>query len=145
MDRSRYSCSHVNDTGVWTDYSNGAWLQCTISPDISRIDVYPCLSDYAGTDSSVLLALQSESELCFTDILDNNGNDLARGYKNSYRQDVLADCSAMRIQNNALRMSVVHGGYDALCLGTVLVQGVDGKFGRNREFKVGLRFQVLIN
>ena len=61
-------------------------MECDRSPDISRIDVFPCLSDYAGTDSAVRLALQSEKELCFTNVLDNNGNDLARGWKNSYRQ-----------------------------------------------------------
>ena len=62
------------------------WMECERSPDISRVDVFPCLSDYAGTDSAVRLALQSERELCFTNVLDNNGNDLARGWKNSYRQ-----------------------------------------------------------
>ena len=67
------------------------WMECERSPDISRVDVFPCLSDYAGTDSAVRLALQSERELCFTNVLDNNGNDLARGWKNSYRQ-VNAEC-----------------------------------------------------
>ena len=33
-------------------------MECFRSPDISRIDVFPCLSDYAGTDSAVLLAMQ---------------------------------------------------------------------------------------
>ena len=33
-----------------------------------------------------LLTLQSDKEMCFTKTLDNNGNDLARGWKNSYRQ-----------------------------------------------------------
>ena len=69
------------------------WMDCDRSPDISRIDVFPCLSDYAGTDSAVRLALQSEKELCFTNVLDNNGNDLARGWRNSYRQVNAKYCS----------------------------------------------------
>ena len=50
-------------------------------------------------------------------------------------QDILGDCSRMRIFNDSLRLSLVHHGYDALCVGNVIVQGVDGEFGRSREFK----------
>ena len=138
LDRLRFTCGkNGSDTHTWTNSGKSVsdWMECDRSPDISRIDVFPCLSDYAGTDSAVRLALQSEKELCFTNVLDNNGNDLARGWRNSYRQDVLGDCSLMRILNDSLRLSLVHHGYDALCVGNVIVQGVDGEFGRSRELK----------
>ena len=65
LDRSRFTCRrNKSDPQVWTGRGNSVsdWMECDRSPDISRIDVFPCLSDFAGTDSAVRLALQSEKE-----------------------------------------------------------------------------------
>ena len=59
-------------------------------------------------------------------------------------QDILGDCSRMRIANDSLRLSVVHHGYDALCVGNVIVQGVDGEFGRARAFRCDIPPQETI-
>ena len=50
----------------------------------------------------------------------------------------------MDIFNDSLRLSLVHGGYDALCVGNVIVQGVDGEFGRSRDFKCDIPPQETI-
>ena len=50
----------------------------------------------------------------------------------------------MRIANDSLRLSVVHHGYDALCVGNVIVQGVDGEFGRARAFRCDIPPQETI-
>ena len=50
----------------------------------------------------------------------------------------------MRIANDSLRLSLVHHGYDALCVGNVIVQGVDGEFGRARAFRCDIPPQETI-
>ena len=50
----------------------------------------------------------------------------------------------MRIAHDSLRLSVVHHGYDALCVGNVIVQGVDGEFGRARAFRCDIPPQETI-
>ena len=140
LNRPYYTCTSKN--GSWSDYSPSSWLSCERSPDISKIDIYPCLSDYAGTDSSVKLLIQSGDYVCETDYLDNNGNDLARGYKSSYRSDLLGSCQNLTIVDDSLSIAFVHGGYDALCVGNVFIHGFSNlHYGRFQEYRCDIPFQ----
>ncbi len=67
------------------------------------------------------MRIESGNSSCVTGILDNNGNDLSRGGVSTYRQDVLGRCSDLQVSGGEIRVSFIHGGYDALCLGNVFV------------------------
>ncbi|TRY63775.1 hypothetical protein TCAL_11499 [Tigriopus californicus] len=130
--------------GVWTDYSSSNWIHCQDGPDVARIEIYPCMSDFAGTDSYVSLAIRSADQQCVTNYLDNNGNDLARGHVSTYRQDVLGDCKALEVLENDLQVGLLHFGYDALCLGVVLIHAKNRAMKRDHVFKCEISHQKLI-
>lgn len=136
------TCQVIN--GVWTDYSSSDWIKCRDGPDMGRIEIYPCMSDFAGTDSYVSLAIQSANKQCVTNYLDNNGNDLARGHVSTYRQDVLGDCQSLEVQENDLQLGVWHFGADALCLGVVLIHAKNRAMQRDHVFKCDIPHQELI-
>ncbi len=143
LDRAFYACS--KEEGVWSDdYSESEWIHCDKAPHISKIVVHTCLSDYSGTDSPVRIALNSGESFCFTDILDNNGNDLSRGHESVYRQDILDNCKDLKIVNDSLKVSLIHQGYDALCIGNLFIHAATEDNSKTRMFRCHIPHQETI-